>query len=139
MTPIFSEPTEDDLKLLAERWDAVQTLANEELETEIDQSPATLDVLQRILDGELVNHDGLLAVGVALGRVMASNIPGLNWCAVADEFGRELCLRYEQTTLHVNPVAMISKRVSRNEKVDVMELFQSTKLEIERLGGIVDR
>jgi hypothetical protein len=139
MTPIFSEPTEDDLKLLAERWGAVQTLAEEELETEIDQSPATLDVLQQILDGELVNHDGLLAVGVALGRVMATNIPGLDWWAVVDEFGRDLCLRYEQTTLRVNPVTMISKRVSRNEKVDVMELFQSTKLEIERLGGIVDR
>lgn len=139
MSPIFSEPTEEDLKLLAERWGAVKTLAGEELETGIDQSPATLDVLQQILDGELVNHDGLLAVGVALGRVMEANIPGLSWWSVLDEFGKELCLRYEQTTLRVNPVTMISKRVSRNEKVDVMELFQSTKLEIERLGGVVDR
>ena len=138
MSPTFSEPTEQDYTLLAKRWVSIRSLAQEEYGIEIDQSPETLDVLQQILDNGLVNSEGVLAVGVVMGRVMARNIPGLDWWVVEDEFGRDLCLRYEATTLRVNPVSMIWKRVSRKEKLDVRGLFAATEAQIERLAGSTD-
>jgi hypothetical protein len=138
MAPTFTEPTEAELVLLAQRWEAVQALAREELDVEIDDSVQTIDVLQRIIDRDLVSHDGLLAVGTALGRVMLKTIPGLEWWSVSDEFGQELCLRYEETTLRVNPITMVAKRVARNEPVNLLELYENINAEVVRVAKLVD-
>ena len=135
MTPAYSEPDEHDLKLLADRWAAIASLALEQFEIQIDESLATLDVLQQIVDGELVNHGGLLAVGVALGRVMVNNIEGLDWWAVVDENGRQMCLRYEKTDFRVKPISSISIRIARNEPVNFSEIFRQALTEVERLGN----
>jgi Domain of unknown function (DUF3806) len=138
MTPTFTPPTEDDLRLLGERWTAIASLVEEELDSELDQTLDAVDLLQQILDRELVNGEGLLAVGVALGRIMAVNIEGLDWWAVQDESGRELCLRYEETTLLVNPISMIAKRLGHNEKVDVMQLFLLTQQQVAEIADQAD-
>jgi hypothetical protein len=138
MTPAFSVPTDADYTELAQSWMNVCALAKEEYDTDIDQSLDTLAVLQQILDNDLVNDDGVLAVGVAMGRVMAKNIPGLDWWVVVDEFGRDLCLRYRATTLRINPVSMISKRVSRKEIPNIAALFDATKAGVEKLAGRTD-
>jgi hypothetical protein len=91
-------------------------------------------ILQCALDGDLVNGEGVMAVGVAMGRIMATNIAGLDWWVVEDEFGRDVCLRFRATTLRVNPVSMISKRVSRKERPDILRLFEETKAKIEELA-----
>jgi hypothetical protein len=138
MPPTFTPPTEDDLRLLGERWAAIAKLADEEFDTELDQTLDSLDLLQQIIDRELVNHEGLLAAGVVLGRIMAVNIEGLDWWAVQDEFGRELCLRYEETTLLVHPISMIAKRISHNEKIDVMQLFLLTQQQVADIADKAD-
>jgi hypothetical protein len=138
MEPTFSEPTDQDLNLLQERWDAVQALAREELDVEIDDSVQAIDVLQQIIDNQLVGHDGLLAVGTAFGRLLMRNIPGLQWWSVTDEATRDLCLRYEETALRVSPVTMVSKPVSRNEPVNLLELYETVNAEVERVAKRVD-
>ena len=57
----------------------IRALAREEYGVEIDQSLQTLDVLQRIMDGDLVNDNGVSAVAVVPGRIMVTNIAGLDW------------------------------------------------------------
>jgi len=53
-------------------------------------------------------------------------INGLDWWIVEDEYGRDPCLRYEHTTLQINPLTMISKRLERGERVSERELYELT-------------
>ncbi len=55
-----------------------------------------------------------------------------------DEHGRDPCLRYLETSLRVNPLTMISKRIERGEEVDVAWLFAETESSIARLRDEVD-
>jgi hypothetical protein len=50
-----------------------------------------------------------------------SELP-LPWATVTEEFGTDPTLRFKQTTLQVNPLTMISKRVERDEPVSVQWL-----------------
>lgn len=138
MTPSFSPLDDSDYKMLATRWAAIVSLAREECGIEIDQSLASLDVLQRVLDDDLVNEEGLLALGVVLGRIMAKNIANLDWWVVEDEFGRDLCLRYMETTLQVNPITMIAKRAERGETVNVRQLFTAVSNQVDRIAKQYD-
>ena len=134
----FNEPTQDDYKLLAQRWVAVRDLARGEYRVALAQSLATIDVLQRMLDEDLVSGEGVLAIGVVLGRIMATSIAGLDWWAVTDDFGRDLSLRFKATTLRVNPVSIVWKRFSRKDAINLRGLFDSTSAEISRLSSVAD-
>ena len=134
-------PEDPDYELLAEQWVSVANLVKEEYGAELDQSLEALGLLQRILDENLLdptNTFGLQCLGVALGKVMATNIAGLGWWIVEDELGNGPCLRYRETTLRLNPVTMISKRVERGEAVSVRGLFNDSVRELARLGDDVD-
>ena len=87
-----------------------------------------LDYLQRVLDEDEVDSSTYArqCLGVALGRVMAKNIDGLDWWIVQDEYGRDPCLRYGHTTLQINPLTMISKRLESGEIVSVRDLYRRT-------------
>jgi hypothetical protein len=58
MQPNFSEPLDDDYRMLARNWQAIANLVREEYHAELDQSPASLDLLQRIRDDDLVGDEG---------------------------------------------------------------------------------
>jgi hypothetical protein len=138
MRPSFSEPTEDDTRVLARSLLAVTTLVREEYGAELDQSPASIDFLQRIRDDDLVGEDGYVALGVALGCIMVNSIPGLDWWIVVDEFGRDSCIRFENTTLRVNPVSMVVKRSAPGVRLDFRELFEATRKKVAELAPRVD-
>ena len=52
-----------------------------------------------------------------------------------DEYGRDLCLRYRQTTLRISPISMVCKRVSNRDALDFRQLFESTREAIEELAN----
>jgi len=58
--------------------------------------------------------------------VLVSELP-LRWVMVTDEFGTDPTLRFKQTAVQVNALTMISKRVERDEKVDVFKLLETTR------------
>lgn len=64
---------------------------------------------------------------------MATNIEGMDWWIVEDEYGRDPCLRYLETALHLNPLTMISKRIERGESVDIQRIFEKSKKSIADL------
>ena len=59
-------------------------------------------------------------------RVLASEFP-LRWVMVTDEFGTDLTLRFKQTTIQINALTMISKRVERGEPVNFQWLVDKTR------------
>jgi hypothetical protein len=140
MEPNFTPPSDADTKQLASQWLSVSRLAEEEYGCALIQSLDDLPVLQRLLDEDVIDKDAyaLQCLGVALGRVMATNIEGMDWWIVEDEYGRDPCLRYLETALHLNPLTMISKRIERGESVDIQRLFEKSKKSIADLRREID-
>ena len=51
---------------------------------------------------------------------------------VTDEFGTDPTLRFKQTTLQVNALTVISKRVERDERVNLSNLLSVTREQLAR-------
>lgn len=65
-------------------------------------------------------------MGVVFGDVLTSEFP-LRWVMVTDAYGTDPTLRFKNTTVNINALTMISKRVERDESVDVFELVRKTR------------
>ena len=61
----------------------------------------------------------LQSLGVAFGDVFASELP-VSWAMVTDEYGTDPPLRYKDKPVNVNALTMISKRVERDEVVNLV-------------------
>lgn len=94
-----------------------------------------VEVLQQVLDGGSQSDPyeaELVALGTCLGDLLASALH-LEWCRCDDEYGIDLGLRYQQTSLIVFPRDMIIKRVEREEQVDLQMLYDGSIHEVQRL------
>ncbi|MBF9034465.1 DUF3806 domain-containing protein [Rhodobacterales bacterium HKCCE2091] len=92
----------------------------------------TLDEIVRSGRVDHADTDAWQALGLALGRVMVSELDGFDWCVIDDDDGRDICLRYETTSLMIFPVTMLSKRVEAGAPVDVMRIFGAIEAEVAR-------
>lgn len=127
MSTIFTAPEKSDYMWLADRWVSTQKLIEEEWGYKINQSTDDLQHLQRVIDQELIDFGNQFArecIGVAFGRVVATNIQGLDWWVVEDEFGKALTMRCGETTLCYNVIHMIAKRLAEGLKPDLHSLFK---------------
>jgi hypothetical protein len=140
MPTTFHAPPQEALTELARKWVAVERLINDEYQTALTTDPASLSLLQRLLDEDVVSRDryALQCLGCVLGRIMGANIPGLDWVLAEDETGADICLRYADTSLCVFPLTMISKRIERGEAVDVAGLYEQTSASVRQLANEAD-
>ena len=107
----------------------------------LDQSTGDIALIQRLLDDKVLSQEQkweLKSLGGVFGCIMAYNIHGLDWWIVEDEYGRDPTIRYEETTLCLNAVTMISKRVEDEEDVDVKFIYDSVLSKLEELKGKTD-
>jgi hypothetical protein len=91
----------------------------------ITRTKADFETIQRIVDGALIPVDKTWewqAVGIVFGDAVADAIPGLRWQEVTDAYGTDPTLRYESTSLQVNAMTMISKRIEDGKEVDVADM-----------------
>ncbi len=87
-----------------------------------------LQLIQTILDNDWVAKEEtwkLQSLGIAFGDALEQEFPELSWVVVDDHFGRDPALRWLDTKTLTFPLTAISKRVERDESVDVFELFGS--------------
>ena len=99
----------------------------------LTQTAADLPVLQRLIDDRAFKKRQtfeLQSLGIAFGDVLSSELP-LRWVIVTDEYGTDPTLRFKNTTLQINALTMISKRIERDEMVNLDQLLQTTR---EQLG-----
>lgn len=95
--------------------------------TRMTKTRADLPTLQRIVDARLIPRAKTWewqAVGIAFGDALADAIPGLRWFEVTDAYGTDPTLRYESTSLQVNAMTMISKRIEDGKEVDVAAMAE---------------
>jgi hypothetical protein len=133
--PKFTELSQDDIASLNKQRALVAAAAKQRYGISgLARTKADLPVLQRLIDDQAFAKTQtyeLQSLGVALGDVMASELP-VRWMMVTDEFGTDPTLRYKDTTIQVNALTMISKRIERDEKVSVSRLLKITREQLPK-------
>jgi hypothetical protein len=130
----FTDPEEEDTRRLALQTVAVYELAGRLGLPELTGTEADLDVIQAILDSGELEPDQtyeLQSLGVVFGSALVSAVDGLDWAIVHDEYGSDPTLRYRNTTLCINVLTTISKRVEDGQSVDVRELFDGMQAALQ--------
>ena len=137
----FTELMKADVARLEEQRSVVATAAQQRYGTPgLTKTKADVAVLQRLLDDRAFAKSQtyeLQCLGVVLGDVFASELP-LRWVMVTDEYGTDPTLRFRDTTLQMNALTMISKRVEKNEAVDVSGLLDRAREQLAELEGKTD-
>ena len=133
--PKFTELSREDGARLEQQRAVVAAAAKRRYgTTALTRTKWDLPVLQGLIDEGVFNKSQtyeLQSLGVAFGDVLVSELP-LRWVMDTDEFGTDPTLRFKQTTLQVNALTMISKRVERDEPVKLSHLLRLTREQLVR-------
>ncbi len=133
--PKFSELSHEETARLEQQRAVVAAAAKCKYGTaSLTGTKQDLPVLQGLIDDGVFQKSQtyeLQSLGVAFGDVLASEFP-LRWMMVTDEFGTDPTLRFKQTTLQVNALTMISKRVERGEPVNLSYLLRVTREQLAK-------
>jgi len=133
----FSELSHEDRKRLDLQRAIVAAAAEQRyFASSLRKTEADLPVLQRLIDDKAFSKSQtyeLQSLGIAFGDVMASELP-LRWVMVTDEYGTDPTLRFKGTTVQINALTMISKRLEKDEKVNLSELLRITREQVTRLS-----
>jgi hypothetical protein len=128
--PTFSELTPGASQRLDQQRAIVARAARQRYGTAaLTRTEKDLPILQRLLDDKAFKKSQtyeLQSLGVAFGDVLASEFP-LRWVMITDEYGTDPTLRFKNTSVNINALTMISKRVEKDEPVDVSELLRKTR------------
>ncbi len=134
--PRFAELSREDTARLEKQRGVVAAAAKQRYGTAaLTKTKADLAVLQRLLDDRAFTKTQtyeLQCLGIAFGDVLASDLP-LRWMMVTDEYGTDPTLRYKDTTIQINALTMLSKRVERDEEVDVQTMRRMTGEQVAQL------
>jgi hypothetical protein len=128
--PKFSELSRNDSERLEQQRALVAAAAKQRYCTAaLTKTKKDLPILQQLIDDKVFKKSQtyeLQSLGVVFGDVLASELP-LRWVMITDEYGTDPTLRFKDTSVNINALTMISKRVERDEPVDVSRLLQKNR------------
>lgn len=128
--PKFRELTREDQERLARQRAVILAVLKQRYGTAtLWRSRQDLPILQRLLDQKAFSRSQtyeLQSLGVAFGDVLAKEL-SLRWVMISDELGTDPTLRFKNTTITINALTMISKRVEADQKVDLEALLGKTR------------
>jgi hypothetical protein len=137
----ISLPTDHDLAELKTRNKDVQKLLQSRYgKVSLTKSKTDLALLQKLVDDGVPSKSEtykLQSLGLVLGEVFAKELE-LHWVIVEDEYGRDLALQYEKSSMIVFPLTMISKRIEKGEKPKLSSLFEMIQEELGRFKKKAD-
>lgn len=117
--------TEDDHKRLDDQRAVVTRYLTDESKPNFETAPGKLGTLRALLEAEVFQPDEtyeLQSMGIVFGDVFVQDM-GFSWVMVEDEYGRDPAIKYQETSVILFPLTMISKRIERGEQVDVFDLY----------------
>jgi hypothetical protein len=76
--------------------------------------------------------DLLEALGVVLGDTFVQDM-GFHWVAVENESGRQLAVRLGRRSILLYPLDMISQRIQRGERIDIVDLYNDLAADVEEM------
>ena len=136
MEQIISAPDVEWIDYIAKMWLLGSQISEDITGQKMDGSIQDLNRLQAIIDSNQIpveNTQELQSLGIVFGKVFVNETPNYDWWVLEDEYGKDACVRYKETSLMAFPQTMLSKRVEDGEKLDVHEIFHGLKNELERI------
>jgi len=128
--PQFAELSSQDAARLCQQRVVAAKAAKQRYGTNaLTRTKCDLPVLQRLIDDKVFSKSQtyeLQCLGVTFGDVLASELP-LRWTMITDEYGTDPTLRFKNTSININALTIISKRIERDEPVDVNRLLGKTR------------
>jgi hypothetical protein len=101
----------------------------------LTRTRADLPILQRLLDDHVFAKTQtyeLQCLGVVFGDILASELP-LWWMRATDEGDSWPTLRYKETTVQINALTIISKRIENGDTVALTDLLRATGEAVQKL------
>ena len=89
-----------------------------------------LRLLDIILKSNWIEKDEtnkLQCLGITFGDILVQDL-NFRWIEVDDENGLNPAIKLGETSLIMFPLTMISKRIERDETVDIYDLYSKSKL-----------
>ncbi len=132
--------TEMTQRLSAQRnW--VQNLYDTDSLKNYDTVDGKLQLLKTIIESDWIQKNEtnkLQCLGVTLGDAIIQDL-GFNWIEIEDEFGVDPAIKLGDTSLILFPLTMISKRIEKDEAVNIHELFDKIKIKVLEIKDKVDK
>ncbi|WP_207780250.1 DUF3806 domain-containing protein [Pokkaliibacter plantistimulans] len=129
-------PDKEWLTYIAKMWLLGSQMSEDITGQKMDGSIQDLERLQTIIDSAQIpvtSTQELQSLGIVFGKVFVNETPDYDWWVIEDEYGKDACVRYKETTLLIFPQTMLSKRIEEGEHVDVPDFFQVLKQDLERV------
>lgn len=133
--PRFTELAQSDEARLEQQRAVVAAAAKRYGTGSLSRRTSDLPILQKLIDDRVFKKSQtyeLQCLGVVFGDVLSSELP-LRWVMVTDEFGTDPTLRFKKTTIQINALTMISKRIERDEPVDISRLLRITREQLAQV------
>lgn len=125
MKQTVSTLTDDDLERLKNQRAIVTRYLDEDGLKKFETAPGKLGTLRALLDASIFQPEQtyeMQSMGVVFGDVFVQDM-GFHWIMVEDEYGRDPAIKYQDTSVLLFPLTMISKRIERGETIDVFDLY----------------
>jgi len=134
--PHFADLSPQDTVRLEQQREVIAKAAKKHYGTpSLTRTKADLPVLQKLIDDKVFAKSQtyeLQCLGVVFGDVLTSDLP-LRWVMITDEFGTDPTLRFKKTDANINALTMISKRVERDQPVDLSDMLHWTRQQLSKL------
>jgi hypothetical protein len=128
--PKFSELSHQDSERLNQQRAVIAAVAKQRYGiATLSRTKRDMPILQRLIDDKVFKKSQTYewqSLGIVFGDVLASELP-LRWVTITDEYGTDPTLRFRNTSININALTMISKRVERDEPVDLSRLLQQSR------------
>ncbi len=121
-----TKPTSEELARIEAQRDWVRGHYDPDAQHKYGTVEGKLVLLQAILDAGWIDKSEtvkLQSLGITFGDALAQKLE-MEWVTVEDEYGKDPALRFPGTTVIAFPLTMISKRIERDETVNVAQLFK---------------
>jgi hypothetical protein len=121
----ISALTDDDLERLENQRAIVTRYLDEDGLKKFETAPGKLGTLRALLNASIFQPEQayeMQSMGVVFGDVFVQDM-GFHWIMVEDEYGRDPAIKFQDTSVLLFPLTMISKRIERGETIDVVDLY----------------
>ena len=136
MEQVILAPDDEWGTYIAKMWLLGSQISEGIIGQKMDGSMQDIYRLQAIIDSRLIpveKTQELQSLGIVFGKVFVNETPDYDWWVVEDEYGKDACVRYKETTLLIFPQTMLSRRIEDGEQIDVAELFTGLRKDLERM------
>lgn len=136
MDQVIIAPDKEWVTYIAKMWLLGSQISEDITGQKMDGSMQDIDRLQTIVASgqiKIENTQELQSLGIVFGKVFVNETQDYDWWVVEDDYGKDACVRYKETSLLIFPQTMLSKRIENDEAVDVSGLFYGLRTQLERI------